>query len=225
MQQHAQALTKEAITKTSQSLDLNQLVQIFSCSLWLDSRLLLPDYFSLEKKKGEKKGLIQWWGDGTAEHRVLQFPQEFFWVSECPAVNKNNQRLLLLPILKYRMLLTYRILLPILIGCLLGEWSLGDAPWTLLTVVVINEYPGLLAPSNCFCSESWRDFVTPWRVGLWGLFHVFCSSEEAAVGGQGRHWGCAGSSFTHKLFMVITGFSILVSWSFSTSKNLPVSSS
>lgn len=55
MQQHAQALTKEAITKPSQSLDLNQLVQIFSCSLWLDSRLLLSDYFSLGKKKKERK--------------------------------------------------------------------------------------------------------------------------------------------------------------------------
>lgn len=55
MQQHSQALTKEAITKASQSLDLNQLVQIFSCSLWLDSRLLLPDYFSLEKKREKRK--------------------------------------------------------------------------------------------------------------------------------------------------------------------------
>lgn len=50
-QQHAQALAKEPSTKASQSLDLNQLVQIFSCSLWLDSRLSLPG----KKKKKRRK--------------------------------------------------------------------------------------------------------------------------------------------------------------------------
>lgn len=75
MQQHSQALTKEAITKASQSLDLNQLVQIFSCSLWLDSRLLLPDYFSLEKKREKRKACFSDEGTAVLSTGCYSFPR------------------------------------------------------------------------------------------------------------------------------------------------------
>lgn len=112
----------------------------------------------------------------------------------------------------------------------MGEWSLGDVPWTLLTVVFINEYPGLLVPSNWFCSGSWRDFGFPGHPmdrGCEDSSHVFCSCEVAAVGGAGETLGLSisDSSFTHKLIMAITDFPFLVSWRCSTSKIFPVSSS
>lgn len=153
-QQHTQALTKKPITKASQSLDLNQLVQIFSCSLWLDSRLSLPDYFSLEKKKKRRKERSdsvmreqQCWAQGAT------VSPQFFWVSECPAVNKNNQRLLKIEGDSFAIWTIY--------GMLSGRVKFGRCSWTLLTVVVINELSWAFGTIKLFCSVSCRDLGFP----------------------------------------------------------------